>query len=89
MRHITWLNYVLKNGLNYKSVDIKPISNVFEEGLFAEVRLSGNDSLLCATLYIRGESTDLNNDALLDTLNALYQRRNSHLIIMGDLNMKR
>ena len=40
----------IRKGLNYKCVEFKTESGVFEEGIYAEIKLNENDSLLCATL---------------------------------------
>ena len=52
----------IRKGINYKPVEFKSNLGALEEGLFAEITLNGNDTLLCATIYRRGESTNKNNE---------------------------
>lgn len=87
----------IRNGINYKTVEIKPSSEnseepqeegLFEEGIYAEINLRDNDTLMCGTMYRRGESSDSNNNLLLKTLLEISNKNYSHVAIMGDFNIK-
>ena len=81
------LLYVKKN-LNYKQVTITANGNEFQEGLYAEIKLNANETILCACMYRRGESHDENNELLFQTLKNISNMGHSHILIMGDFNMK-
>ena len=81
------LLYIHKS-ISYKQIDIKIGNHEFEEALFAEIELSGSDKLLCACLYRRGESNQENNELLLNTIRKISDIKYSHLLLMGDLNMR-
>ena len=74
--------------VSYKQIYIKIGNHEFEEALFAEIELSGSDKLLCACLYRRGESNQENNELLLNTIRKISDIKYSHLLLMGDLNMR-
>ena len=79
--------YVKKN-LNHKQVTITANGNEFQEGLYAEIKLNANETILCACMYRRGESHDENNELLFQTLKNISNMGHSHISIMGDFNMK-
>ena len=81
------LLYVKKN-LNYKQVTITANGNEFQEGLYAEIKLNTNETILCACMYRRGESDDENNELLFQTLKDISNMGHNHILIMGDFNMK-
>ena len=62
----------IKDHLNFKEVKFDTNSGVFEEGLFIELTVNKFESLLVASLYRRGESTDENNENLIDLFNEIY-----------------
>ena len=58
------------NSYTSKQVDLKletPTPN-FEEAIYIEIKLNNTKTLLCACLYRRGECSDENNEALLNSL---------------------
>ena len=73
--------------LVYKQIFTNAL-NSFEESVAVEINLNKNDRLLCAGMYRRGESTDENNEKLIEVFSELTNLNNSHLLIMGDLNFK-
>ena len=71
-----------------KQVDLKletPTPN-FEEAIYIEIKLNDTETLLCACLYRRGECSDENNEALLNSLYKICNGSYTHVLIMGDLN---
>ena len=80
----------IKNGIDYKVINnTEPGIGNFKEHVTILINLKGNDKLLCSNMYRRGESSDENNESLLSylkhlTLDCSY----SHLVTMGDLNIK-
>ena len=61
--------------------------NSSKEAIFAEIKLKGNDKLLCACMYRRGESSEENNKFLFQTMRKVADMKYSHLL-MGDFNFK-
>ena len=72
----------------HKSIKFKEVkfNTSLEEGIFAEIKLKGNDTLLCACIYRRGESSEENNDILLETLRKISEGSYSHVAAFGDFN---
>ena len=60
---------------------------LFDESIFVEVKLNGTYRLLCTCMYRRGESSEENNEKLLDNLQQISNLNYSHLLIMGDFNL--
>ena len=63
----------------------------FEEACILEIRLRGGDKLLFSCLYrspTRSETSDTNNELLLDLLKKISDRKYSHVCIVGDFNYK-
>ena len=81
------LLYVKKN-LNYKQVTITANGKEFQEGLYAEIKLNANETILCACMHRRGESHDENNELVFQTLKYISNMGHSHISILGDFNMK-
>ena len=80
----------IKEGIDYKRLDINIGQKQFDEHIIIVINLSGNDKLLCSTMYRRGESPDDNNEALLKTLKHITNdMKFSHLVAMGDFNIKK
>ena len=79
--------YIHKN-INYKQIEIKINDEQFQEAIFTEIKLKGNDKLLCACMYRRGESSEENNELLFNTMQKIADPKYSHLILMGDFNLK-
>ena len=67
-----------------KQVDLK--TGHFEEAIFVEIKINKSETLLCACMYRRGESSEENNTALLKALHEICNSSYSHILIMGDLN---
>ena len=59
----------------------------FEECVAAEITINSKDSLLCAGIYRRGESSAKNNSLLLDIINHIGSFKSSHKSMMGDFNL--
>lgn len=79
----------IKENLNYKEINIKPIKGTFEEGLFIEITVSNSEKLLCALIYRRGESDDEINENLLEIISMISNNQNyDHSVIMGDFNLR-
>ena len=78
--------YIHKN-INYKQIEIKINDEQFQEAIFTEIKLKGNDKLLCACMYRRCESSEENNELLFNTMRKIADQKNSHLILMGDFNL--
>ena len=60
----------------------------FEESLWCEVKLKGNDKLLIGCIYRSEGGTSENNRSLNNLLKEATQKRYTHLLIMGDFNYK-
>ena len=76
------------NSYTSKQIDLKletPTPN-FEEAIYIEIKLNNTETLLCACLYRRGECSDENNEALLNSLYKICNGSYTHVLIMGDLN---
>ena len=67
-----------------KQVDLK--TEHFEEAIFVEIKINKSQTLLCACMYRRGESSEENNSVLLKALHEICNSSYSHVLIMGDLN---
>ena len=78
----------LKSNINYKEVKFDPKNGRFEEGIFAEIKLTKNNRLLCANIYRRGESDTETNENLLEILKTIGESSYENIIIMGDFNLK-
>ena len=76
----------IKDHLNFKEVKFNTNKGTFDEGLFVELNVNKNESLLIASLYRRGESTDENNESLIELFNEISKSSYNHIVIMGDLN---
>lgn len=74
----------IKRGLTWKAVEY----GLFEESLFIEVKLKGGDNLLCCSLYRRGETSAENNNQLLSSLKQVANKKYSHAVLMGDINLR-
>ena len=73
------------------SSDLKPsrceaLDTDFEESVFVECRLSGNEQLLIGLIYRSPSSTVDNTARLNELLQKAADRKPSHLLIMGDFN---
>ena len=79
--------YIHKD-INYKQVEFNINDEQFQEAIFAEIKLKGNDKLLCACMYRRGESSEDNNELLFKTMRKMADMKYSHLLLMGDFNFK-
>ncbi|XP_072032859.1 uncharacterized protein [Amphiura filiformis] len=75
----------LSKSLNAKLVEDLTISD-FEENVWCEVRLQGEDRLLIGCVYRSPNSTDINNKKLWDLINDVCGRTFSHLLVVGDFN---
>ena len=60
----------------------------FEESLWCEVKLKGNDKLLIGCIYRSEGGTSENNRSLNNLLKEATQKRYTHLLIMGEFNYK-
>ena len=60
----------------------------YQESLWIEVQLTGNDKLLIGCVYRSDSGTNDNNDKLLDLINKMTNTKHSHILIMGDFNYK-
>ena len=60
----------------------------FEESLWCEVKLKGNDKLLIGCIYRSEGGTSENNRLLNNLLMEATQKRYTYLLIMGDFNYK-
>ena len=78
----------VKNSVTYKTINL-PTLQFFEEVVAIEVNLKGTDKLICACVYRRGESTDDNNQNMLNISTELSDQKPSHLLIGGDLNFSK
>ena len=76
------------NSYTSKQVDLKLETTTpnFEEAIYIEIKLNNTETLLCACLYRRGECSDENNAALLNSLYKICNGSYTHVLIMGDLN---
>lgn len=78
----------IKKDIPYKEVILDSKFSNFEEVILAEINLNKNDRILCVNVYRRGESSELNNNLLLDIIDSICNKKYSHIIIMGDFNLK-
>ena len=60
----------------------------YQESLWMEVQLTGNDKLLIGCIYRGDSGTHDNNDKLLDLLIEMTKAEHSHRLIMGDFNYR-
>lgn len=63
----------------------------FEEACILEIKLRGGDTLLFCCCYrspTPSETSDTNNNKLLELIQSLSKKRYSHYCIIGDFNMK-
>ena len=81
------ITYVRK-GIKFKPIEIKIDGEEFEEAIFIEINLKQNERLLCGNLYRRGESSIENNKRFMQTLLNISERKYSHAVLMGDINLK-
>ena len=81
------ITYVRK-GIKFKPIEIKVDGEEFEEAIFIEINLKQNERLLCGNLYRRGESSAENNKRFVKTLLDIAERKYSHSVLMGDINLK-
>ena len=79
--------YIKKN-LKHKDIPINSGGKHFEECIVQEINLNASDSLVCVNIYRRGESTQKNNDNLLELIKEIASTNNKQILIMGDLNLK-
>ena len=78
----------LHNSLNPALCEDLNKSN-FEEVVFVECRLSGNDSLLVGLFYRSPNSLEQNNEKLLKVLRETgNSKRHSHILLLGDFNYR-
>ena len=81
----------LKKNLTYKKIEVgskKEKLDEFEESIILEINLNKTDRLVCASIYRREKSSDVNNMKLLKILEKLSELKCSHLAIMGDFNLR-
>ena len=78
----------IKKDIPYKEVILDSKFSNFEEVILAEINLNKNDRILCVNVYRRGESSELNTNLLLDIIDSICNKKYSHIIIMGDFNLK-
>ena len=78
----------IKDDINFKEIKFENTAGIFEEGLFIELKVNKCESLLIASLYRRGESSDENNENLLNLFNDISKSTFDNILIMGDLNIK-
>ena len=74
--------------INHKQIEIKINEEQLQEAIFAEMKLKGNNKLLCACMYRRGETSEVKNELLFNTMRNIANQKYSHLILMGDFNIK-
>ena len=63
-------------------------NNDFESSLWCDVKLSNNEVLLVGLCYRSPNSTEVNNDKLLEQMKSLAGMQRSHILIFGDFNFK-
>ena len=76
------------NTISHKQLSISPDDEEFQEALFTEIKLNAKETLWCACLYRRGESDPENINKLFQTIRTILDKEYSHILIMGDFNMK-
>ena len=70
-----------------KAVTVDDIIDIeFKESVWCEIGLKDDDNLLIGCIYRSPNSSQKNNDHLLELIRAACNKRNSHLLIMGDFN---
>ena len=70
-----------------KAIQVEDLtSSNFEECMWCEIRLDGNDKLLIGCVYRSPSSTNANNSQLQELILNSYRRNPSHLLIVGDFN---
>ena len=62
------------------------VNSQFSESMWCEVKLKGNDKILIGCIYRSPNSSNSNGVYLSDLIKDACNRRNSHLLIMGDFN---
>ena len=77
----------IRSTLIYKEHILKQPLSEFEECVAAEITINSKENLLCTGIYRRGESSDKNNQLLLDIINYIGSFKSSHKSIMGDFNL--
>jgi endonuclease/exonuclease/phosphatase family metal-dependent hydrolase len=78
----------VKDALNSQPME-ELSSDPYRESVWCELKLKGGDRLIVGCVYRSPErSTDLNNQALLDLLCRANGYKPTHLVIMGDFNLK-
>ena len=77
----------IRNDIKYKQLNFSEGNDIFDESIYIEIKLNGQDKLLCSCMYRRGESSEQNNENLLNNLNHISKLKYSHLLIMGDFNL--
>ena len=80
--------FYVKKILNYKQLTITANGKEFQEGIYAGIKLNAHEITPCACLYRRGEYDYENNEFLFQTLKNISLMGHSHILIMGDFNIK-
>jgi hypothetical protein len=78
----------VKSSLNAQPVD-NLSDDIYRESVWCELNLKNSDKLLIGCIYRSPDkSTDLNNQALLDLVTKASNLDKSHLVVVGDFNMR-
>ena len=75
----------IRNDIKYNQQFFSEGNDIFDYSIYIEIKLNGQDKLLCSCMYRRGESSEQNNENLLNNLNHISKLKYSHLLIMGTL----
>ena len=78
----------IKSSLIHKEIKLPKNCDDFEECIIQEIKLNQNDSLICANVYRRGESSKSNNEKLLKIIEEVTGFKDPLILFMGDFNLK-
>ena len=63
------------------------LESTYQEAVSIKIKLEGSDCLQLLCIYRSPNSTDLNNDVLINDLPSIVDQRASHQVLIGDFNM--
>ena len=66
----------------------KYLNNAFEEQVWVEMKLRGNDTLLIGCIYRNGKSSLSNNKLLRELIQLVSELNPTHILTYGDFNFK-
>ena len=74
----------------HKSIEAQEVNihTTFEESIWCEGKLEGNDRLLIGYIYRSESGTPENNNKLRELIRKISKLGYSHVLIMGDFNYK-